>query len=243
MPELITCAECGKQLSSSLNCCPHCGQNPHLTKCDFCGKQIKHSEIPFHKSCEQSWQEVVFSESFCCRVCHKEFTYGYANQHKETRVSCDDFEQTYFRCPECGEHTQMTHCSYCKTILYPYGYKKITVQSRNALTDIPFHDSCFSKRKQYVKQSSCFIATAACSENSLEVITLRAFRDEYLLLTLIGRRFITIYEQVSPPLAKYITQYPIFRSIIKYCVIKPICAVAKTFMMIRKNNLTNTISK
>jgi len=47
----------------------------------------------------------------------------------------------------------------------------------------------------------CFIATAACGADTVEVSTLRAFRDQCLLLDSRGRALVALYERVSPPLA------------------------------------------
>ncbi len=49
--------------------------------------------------------------------------------------------------------------------------------------------------------SRCFIATAVFGPSSSEVATLRAFRDQYLAVTQIGRRFISAYYKLSPPIA------------------------------------------
>src|SRR5205807_2159378 len=48
--------------------------------------------------------------------------------------------------------------------------------------------------KKILKPGMCFIATAVCGEESVEVDRLRRFRDEVLRRTLPGRAFIAVYE-------------------------------------------------
>lgn len=54
----------------------------------------------------------------------------------------------------------------------------------------------------------CFIATAAFgSYLAGDVMTLRHFRDKYLLTNSVGRMFVNFYYTVSPPVADYIAKH------------------------------------
>jgi hypothetical protein len=54
-------------------------------------------------------------------------------------------------------------------------------------------------------KNSCFIATAIYGDiNALEVVTLRNFRNDYLLERWWGRIFVHIYYKFSPFMAKYL---------------------------------------
>lgn len=60
--------------------------------------------------------------------------------------------------------------------------------------------------------SSCFIATAAFgSPMEKHVFLLREFRDEYLLTSDLGSRFVSAYYKYSPPLANVIAEHDLLR--------------------------------
>lgn len=59
----------------------------------------------------------------------------------------------------------------------------------------------------YTTVSPCFIATAAFgSPLADELVSLRRFRDEFLMKHPSGRAFIRIYESLSPPIARFIAK-------------------------------------
>jgi hypothetical protein len=62
----------------------------------------------------------------------------------------------------------------------------------------------------------CFIATAAYgTAMASEVRYLRAFRDQYLLASDIGRRFVELYYRVSPPIADFLREHSALRSAVR----------------------------
>lgn len=65
-------------------------------------------------------------------------------------------------------------------------------------------------------KARCFIATAAYGTAMAEEIqVLREFRDAYLLTNPIGQAFVEFYYRTSPPIARFITEHPGLKPIVK----------------------------
>jgi len=76
-------------------------------------------------------------------------------------------------------------------------------------------------------KKGCFIATAACSPNSYEVIFLSKFRDDVLIRSEAGRNFIKFYYATAPAIEKIIRNFKSFRVLVRIAFIKPLVAVLK----------------
>ena len=62
----------------------------------------------------------------------------------------------------------------------------------------------------------CFIATVVYNDfNAPQVKILRKFRDELLLKSMVGRFFVQLYYQVSPPVANFTEKHTFLKSIFK----------------------------
>ncbi len=69
----------------------------------------------------------------------------------------------------------------------------------------------------------CFIATAAYgTPDAVEINTLRQFRDEFLLQSIPGRVFVTVYYTVSPPVAGFISEHDALRMAVKEGFVDPL---------------------
>ncbi len=63
----------------------------------------------------------------------------------------------------------------------------------------------------------CFIATAAYGSYwEPHVMTLRQFRDSYLLTNKLGTKFVETYYRYSPPMADYIVEHDNLRSLARF---------------------------
>ncbi|RMF95337.1 MAG: hypothetical protein D6727_10915 [Gammaproteobacteria bacterium] len=73
---------------------------------------------------------------------------------------------------------------------------------------------------------ACFIATAAYgSYFEPHVLTLRHFRDEWLLSNAPGRAFVAFYYRHSPPLAAYIADRPALRALVRWALTPVVYAI------------------
>ncbi|MCL4479788.1 MAG: hypothetical protein M1381_11975 [Deltaproteobacteria bacterium] len=82
-----------------------------------------------------------------------------------------------------------------------------------------------SNKNQATNKSGnkCFIATAVYGDpNGPEVQVFRNFRDEVLLSSPIGRKFVSLYYQFSPYIASLIKRSTFIKLIVKTIILKPI---------------------
>jgi hypothetical protein len=72
----------------------------------------------------------------------------------------------------------------------------------------------------------CFIATAAYGTDTAEEIdTLREFRDVVLLPSSLGAEFVSLYYEISPPIAEVISQHEFLRTAVKVGFVDPVVAI------------------
>jgi len=73
---------------------------------------------------------------------------------------------------------------------------------------------------------NCFIATAAYGTDTAEEINLlRGFRDVVLLANGLGTEFVSLYYEISPPVAEVISQHDFLRTAVRVGFIDPIVAI------------------
>jgi len=76
--------------------------------------------------------------------------------------------------------------------------------------------------------SGCFIATAAYgTSTAAEIDTLRAFRDTVLLESTLGSQLVEWYYDVSPPVADFISENSLLRTIVRELVVEPIASLVE----------------
>ena len=72
----------------------------------------------------------------------------------------------------------------------------------------------------------CFVATAAYGTDTAEEINLlREFRDVVLLPSGLGAEFVSLYYEVSPPIAEVISQHDFLRTAVRVGFIDPVVAI------------------
>ena len=71
------------------------------------------------------------------------------------------------------------------------------------------------------KNKGCFIATAVYGDSmASDVVTLRKFRDNFLINYWIGRKFVSVYYNFSPPFADWLKTKPKLSKIIRHILAK-----------------------
>jgi polyhydroxybutyrate depolymerase len=69
----------------------------------------------------------------------------------------------------------------------------------------------------------CFIATAAYGTSTAEQLdVLREFRDVVLLNSSVGSRLVRLYYRVSPPIAEFISEHGVVRTLVRELLIDPV---------------------
>ena len=78
----------------------------------------------------------------------------------------------------------------------------------------------------HITLPECFIATAAYgTETAEEIDILRDFRDEVLMQNAAGKRFVDLYYRLSPPLADFISEHEVTRTLVRHMVVDPVVGV------------------
>ena len=74
----------------------------------------------------------------------------------------------------------------------------------------------------------CFIATAAYgTASAAEIDVLRAFRDEVLLESTVGSQLVDFYYEVSPPVADFISENDVLRTLVRELLVDPIASLVE----------------
>jgi len=72
----------------------------------------------------------------------------------------------------------------------------------------------------------CFIATAAYgTDTAKQLDILREFRDTVLLPNSLGAKFVSFYYRTSPPLADFISQHEVLRTVVRVGFVDPIVKI------------------
>jgi len=74
----------------------------------------------------------------------------------------------------------------------------------------------------------CFIATAAYGTPAAEQIdVLRDFRDDVLLGSALGSRFVALYYRLSPPVANFIAENGLLRTVVREILVEPVVWIVR----------------
>jgi polyhydroxybutyrate depolymerase len=92
------------------------------------------------------------------------------------------------------------------------------------------------KEEEEPPSGFCFIATAAYGTSTAEQLdVLRAFRDDVLLKSTVGSRLVDFYYRTSPPIANFISEHGVVRTLVRELLIDPIVWVTEATENIWRN--------
>ena len=95
---------------------------------------------------------------------------------------------------------------------------------------VPTISSSLPTKKELIEKSGCFIATAATGSYEHPMVEdLRVFRDQILLPSRIGSRFVNLYYKNSPRVADYIEKDKISRFLTRNLFVRPLAFIARFF--------------
>jgi len=78
------------------------------------------------------------------------------------------------------------------------------------------------------EDKACFIATAAYGTPMAEEVgILRQFRDELLLNNPAGKALVAAYYKLSPPIAEFISEHQVLRTVVRACWVNPAVVLVK----------------
>jgi hypothetical protein len=89
------------------------------------------------------------------------------------------------------------------------------------------HNEASAQFSITIKQAGlCLIATAAYgTDTAKEIDVLREFRDEVLLANSLGVKLVSLYYQISPPVANFISQHEVLKTIVRVGFVDPIVKI------------------
>jgi alpha-tubulin suppressor-like RCC1 family protein len=101
-----------------------------------------------------------------------------------------------------------------------------TTPTLNDLTGLGLSDGGTEGPSQPPGGGGCFIATAAYgTDTARQLDILREFRDEVLLPNSLGAKLVSFYYKTSPPIADFISQHEVLRTVVRLGFVEPIVKI------------------
>jgi hypothetical protein len=107
-----------------------------------------------------------------------------------------------------------------------YMWAKIRDNTTPSLADLQGTEFGGYEHPSPTPGGGCFIATAAYGTDTAgQLDILRAFRDEVLLPGSLGTKLVSFYYRTSPPIANFISQHEVLRTVVRVGFVDPIVTI------------------
>ena len=103
-------------------------------------------------------------------------------------------------------------------------WAKVTATTKPSLADL--QGTPWGGYGHPTEKGICLIATAAYGTDTAEEIDiLREFRDEILLPNSLGARLVSLYYEISPPVANSVSRHEVLRTAVRVAFVDPIVKI------------------
>ncbi len=151
-------------------------------------------------------------------------------------------EKNALMCVACSTITRLLPCENCGAKKYVTGLSTsrhtglFCASCKRGFTSFTCACGCENPvdGNTIARLGGCFIATAATSRDSSQVLALSQFRDDLLIKYYLGRKSISLYESVSPLVARLISSSSVLRFIVRWLIVAPAYCVA--VILLRRAN-------
>jgi YVTN family beta-propeller protein len=163
-----------------------------------------------HRRIRLSWTDNSYGESGV------EIERMQVSEKADSQTDAEDSDETNSETAITGSFTKIDEVganvtSYRDVDVEPYTTYRYRVRAVTA-----DGQSDWSNEVEKRTDDDCFIATAAYgSLMESHVVTLRHFRDAYLIPHALGRSFVRTYYQYSPPIANFISEHETLRAVVR----------------------------
>lgn len=235
---LVSCIECGRQISDSARSCPACSANePRGVTCELCRRQMRRSDGHACQRSSGGW-DPSYSEGVAHSICIDRYftppaTLACPDCGRRLAGTSDSWTAYGLwkgpagPCPGCGAADvflgRLTRCWECRATSYPF---------QSAGGQGSGHGHPPRPQENVPKQGGCFIATATLAgQHPQELAALYSFRDRVLVRSHLGRRMVAMYYQLSPPLAAVLAKSPTTRAIVRRVLVLPLARFLRAWWL------------
>jgi nitrous oxidase accessory protein NosD len=155
------------------------------------------------------------------RLCYTDAEVTAAGISEEESLRLFSWNGTaWVQCSDSGVNTTSTN-GYSG-----YMWARIRADTTPSLADLQGEEFGGYGHPSTTPKPICFIATAAYgTATAKEIDILREFRDRVLLPNSLGAKFVSFYYKTSPPIANFISQHEVLRTVVRVGFVDPVVKI------------------